>query len=208
MRFIWATLAIVSAHATILDRVAVTVGRQVITESDVIMDLRVAAFLDRQPVDLSGAQKRKAADRLVDQQLILQEAAFSRIPLPAKADAARLIEPVKAEYGADFEAALLRYKITENDVVEHLFAGIRALRYTELRFRPEVQFNDNDLHELYATLVEEWKKKGEQKIPGFEDSREQLEKLLTDQRTTQALDRWLTNQRSETLIVYRDEVFK
>jgi hypothetical protein len=208
MRLVSITLAMVSAHAAILDRVAVTVGRQVITESDVVRDLRVAAFLDHQPLDLSGAQKRKAADRLVDQQLILQEAAFSRIPLPSKPDAAALIEPIKADYGDDFDAALKRYQITENDVIEQLFGGIRAMRYTELRFRPEVQFNDADLHELYATLVEEWKKKGERKIPGFEESREQLEKLLTDQRTTQALDRWLKNQRSETQILYRDEVFK
>ncbi len=208
MRLFWVTLAIVSAQATVLDRVAVTVGRQVITESDVLRDLRVAAFLDRQPVDLSAAQKRKAADRLVDQLLILQEAAFSRIPLPVKADAARLIEPVKANYGSDFAAALKEYRITEDDVVEQLFAGVRALRYTELRFRPEVQFTDNDLHELYATLVAEWKKKGEQKVPGFDESRDQLEKLLTDQRTSQALDKWLTNQRTETQILYRDEVFK
>lgn len=208
MRYFLFIIAIASAQAVILDRVAVSVGRQVITENDVIRDLRVAAFLDRQPVDLSAAEKRKAADRLVDQLLILQEAAFGRIPLPTQADAAHLIDPVKAEYGSDYESALKRYGITENDVVEQLFDGMRALRYTDLRFKPEVQFSDNDVHELYSTMVEEWKKKGEQKIPGFQESREQLEKLLTDQRTAQALDRWLANQRSETPILYRDEVFK
>lgn len=202
------TLAMVSAHAVTLDRIAVTVNRQVITESDVLRDLRVAAFLDRKPVDFSGEQKRKAADRLVDQLLILQEAAFSRIPLPAKADAARLIEPVKTEYGANFDSALREYGISEADVVEHLFDGMRAMRYTELRFQPEVQFSEDDLHEVYSTLVEEWKKKGEQQIPTFESSRDQLEKLITNQRTTQALDRWLGTQRAETQILYRDEVFK
>jgi hypothetical protein len=208
MRYCLLMLGAVAVHAAILDRIAVTVGRQVITESGVVRDLRVAAFLDHKPVDLSGAQKRKAADRLVDQLLILQEAAFSRIPLPARSDAARLIDPVKAEYGSDFDAALQRYGITESDLEDHLFGGMRALRYTELRFRPEVQFSDDDLRELYSTLVEEWKKKGEREIPGFEASREQLEKLLTDQRTSQALDRWLGNQRAETQILYRDEVFK
>ncbi len=208
MRYWLLMFAMVVAQGAILDRIAVTVGRQVITESDVDRDLRVAAFLDRKPVDLSGEQKRKAADRLVDQLLILQEAAFSRVPLPDRADAERLIEPVKKEYGSEFNAALKRDHITETDVVEQLFAGVRALRYTDLRFRPEVQFSDDDLRQLYSTLVEQWKKKGEQKIPTFEASREQLEKLLTDQRTAQALDRWLQNQRTETPILYRDEVFK
>jgi hypothetical protein len=201
-------IAMVAAHAAILDRIAVTVGRQVIAESDVLRDLRVAAFLDRKPVDLSGAQKRKAADRLVDQLLILQDAAFSRIPLPARADAARLVDPVKAEYGSDFDDALKRYGITESDLEDHMFAGMRAMRYTELRFQPEVQFTDDELRELYSTLVTEWKKKGEADIPAFDAIREQVEKLLTDQRTAQALDRWLGTQRAETQILYRDEVFK
>src|SRR5437899_3021245 len=57
-----------------IDRIAVSVGNQVITESELITDLRVTAFLDRRPVDLSSAAKRKSADRLVDQVLILKEA--------------------------------------------------------------------------------------------------------------------------------------
>ena len=45
----------------VLDRIAVTVDRQIIAESDVIRFLRVAAFLDDKPVDLSGPSKRTAA---------------------------------------------------------------------------------------------------------------------------------------------------
>jgi hypothetical protein len=208
MRYFLLILSMVAAHAGILDRIAVTVGRQVITESDVLRDLRVAAFLDHKPVDLSGAQKRKAADRLVDQLLILQDAAFSRIPLPARADAARLVDPVRAEYGNDFDAALKRCGITEGDLEDHMFGGMRAMRYTELRFQPEVQFTDDELRELYFTLAAEWEKKGEADIPEFDAIREQVEKLLTDQRTAQALDRWLGTQRAATQILYRDEVFK
>ena len=36
------------AQAETLDRIAVSVGQEVITESQVILDLRVAAFLDQQ----------------------------------------------------------------------------------------------------------------------------------------------------------------
>ena len=75
-----------SAWGAVLDRIAVTVGRQVITESDVILDLRVDAFLDQKPVDISGDQKRRAADRLVDQMLILTEATLSRVPLATEED--------------------------------------------------------------------------------------------------------------------------
>jgi len=208
MRYFLVAMLALAGFGAILDRVAVTVGRQVITENDVIRDVRVAALLDHKPLDLSGGEKRKAAERLVDQLLILQEASFSRMPLPAKADMAAALGPLKADYGSDYEAALRRYQISEADVVEHLLEGMRAMQYTELRFKPEVQFSDADLHELYSRLVEQWKAKGEKEIPDFNSSRDQLEKLLTDQRMAAALDRWLTQQRLETRIQYRDEVFR
>jgi hypothetical protein len=199
------TLAILMAAAArgeILDRVAVTVGKEVITESDVIRDLRVSAFLDQKPVDLSPAQKRKAADRLVDQLLILQEAAVAHLPLAAAEDAEPLLAQVKAPYAteAGYRAALARYRITEQELADHLLAGLRGLRFTDLRFRPEVQLSEEDLREFYNTLP--------QPAPSFEESRDEVEKLLTGQRVLQALDRWLGMTRTEMQILYREQVFK
>ena len=203
---IWAAVGV---HAAILDRIAVTVGKHVLTESDVIRDLRVAAFIDQRPVDLSGGEKRKAADRQVDQYLILQEAAVSRVPLPTEDSAAAMLQQVKSQYGndTDYRSALARYEIAEDDISSHLLAGIRAMRYTDLRFRPEIQVSDEELRDFYNTLAAEWRQK-DPEVPSFEASRDQVEKLLTDQRTAQALDRWLGTQRNETQILYRDQVFQ
>jgi hypothetical protein len=194
----------------ILDRIAVTVGKQVITESDVLRDMRVSAFLDQKPLDLSGDNKRKAADRLVDQLLILQEAALSRFTLIEPGDEAKLLAPVKLQYGDDqtYRAALAHYGITEADLSKHLLAGLRAMRFTDLRFRPEVQLSADDFLDYYNTLVADWTRENRTPIPTFEASRDQVEKLLTDQRTAQALDRWLGNQRTDTQILYRDVVFQ
>lgn len=197
-------------RAEILDRIAVSVGKQVITERDVLREVRVAAFLDQKPLDFSGEQKRKAADRLVDQLLILEEAGLTRVALVTPEDGARMLAQVKSQYGseADFRAALDRYGITEDDVTNQLISGLRAMRFTDLRFRPEVQLSLDELQDFYKTMVEEARRKNPADVPTFEASREQTEKLLTDQRTTQALDRWLGIRRNETQIVYREQVFK
>lgn len=211
MRIAIPLLLAAAAHGAILDRIAVTVGKQVITESDLIRDLRVSALLDRKPLDLSGEQKRKSADRLVDQMLILQEAAFSRAELASKDDAARMLEEVKsAEYpnDADYRAALARYGVTEPEIIEHLLAGLRAMRFTDLRFRPEVQLSGDDLRDYYETLAAQWRAKDPAHVPSFEASRDQVERLLTDERTAQALDRWLGTQHAETQILYRERVFE
>lgn len=194
-----------------IDRIAVTVGKQVITESDVIRDLRVSALLDQKPLDLSGAEKRKAADRLVDQALILQEATFSRVATASPEDEARMLAQVKAQYQGDSEyrAALGRYRVIESELVNHLMAGLRALRFTELRFRPEVQVSPEEIREFYDKIAEETKSKDPTApVPDFEASQAQMERLLMDQRVAQALDRWLGAQRNDTDIRYREAAFK
>jgi len=199
-----------SGADVILDRIAVTVGKQVITEGEVVRDLRVAAFLDQKPVELSGAEKRKAADRLVDQLLIQQEIVFSRIPLTVEEDAAQMLAQVKSQYGSEseYQAALVRDHLTEADVVEHLLTGVRALRFTDLRFRPEIDISEDDLRDFYNKLSEEGRKRGDTNVPTFEASRDDVEKLVTGQRITLALDRWLGAQRTQTQILYRDQVFR
>jgi hypothetical protein len=194
----------------ILDRIAVTVGKQVITESDVLREIRVSAFLDQKPVDLSGEEKRKAADRLVDQLLILDEASIGGTALAGPEDAQNMLEQVRSQYasGSDYQAALVRYRISESELEAHLLDGLHALRFTDLRFRPEVDFSDDDLRDFYNGLVEGWRKKGVTQIPTFDASRDQVQKLMIDQRVAQALDRWLGAQRTQTRIVYRNQVFQ
>jgi hypothetical protein len=108
----------------------------------------------------------------------------------------------------EYQAALVRDGITEADVAAHLLAGIRALRFTDLRFRPEIDISEDDLRDFYKQLTEEGAKKGEKPPPPFETSRGDVEKLMIAQRISQALDRWLGAQRTQTQILYRDQVFK
>jgi hypothetical protein len=199
-----------ASSGEIIDRIAVTAGKHVITESDVIRDMRIAAFLDQKPVDLSGESKRKAASRLLDQYLILEEATFSHLALPATADGEDLVDQVKSQYASEagYRAALAKYGIGEQEVVAQLVAGLRTSRFTDLRFRPEIQLSDDELHEFYDTLVEKWKQEKREGIPSFEESRSTVERLLTEQRTMQALDRWLGATRTTLRIVYREELFK
>lgn len=209
-RRILIAVLVTALEGEILDRIAVTVGKHVITEGDILLDLRIAAFLDQKAVDVSGDQKRKTADRLIDQYLLLQEASTSRQVLPTAADAHQLLDQVKAQYATETEyrAALAHYGVTEDQLSEHLLNGIRALRFTDLRFRPEVQLTDDDLHDYYDSMAAQWRRANTTQVPTFEASRDQIEKLLTDQRVTQALDRWLGTTRSETQILYKEQVFK
>jgi hypothetical protein len=200
----------VGLTAEILDRIAVSVGSQVITQSEIVTDLRVSAFLDRKPVDLSPESRRADAGRLVDQILILQEAAESHFVLPSESDAASQLAKERAEFPRteEYAAALRSYHIREADLTAHLLAGLRALAFTELRFRPEVQISDQDLRAEYEKRVVEWRKANPAQVPSFEHSRDQLEQLMTGDREMQALDRWLAQTRMQRNVQYHEAAFQ
>ena len=75
-----------AAQTGVVDRVAVVVGNQVITESEVLLEVRLTAFLNAQPLDLSAAQRKAAAERLVDQQLIRNEMQVGGYTVPADSE--------------------------------------------------------------------------------------------------------------------------
>lgn len=211
---IWAALA---GHSETIDRIAVTVGPHVISERDVIQDLRLSAFLDSPPAldnrgaELSPQRKRQAAARLVDQYLVLEDAALTRAPLPSAADVAPMIEPLKARYAGEteFRAALSNAQITEEELNAHLLAGLRMLRYTDTRFRPEVQLTEEALRTIFESVVAQSDRSDSAAPqPTFEESRPKLEKLLTDQQVMRSMDSWLEMTRHDTSIRYREAAFQ
>ena len=199
------TLLAQPAPAEILDRIAVTVGKHVIAESEIVRDLRIAAFIDAKTPDLSGPSKRAAAARLVDQYLVLEDAAQTRAPVPSMAEVDSLAQPFEDRYASqdEYHSALRNARITETELREHLAAGLRMLRYTELRFGPEAQFSEEDLRQFQASLA-----RGGTAIPDLEQDRNELTKLFTDQRVMQALDRWLEETRHTSPVVYREAAFQ
>ena len=95
----------------------------------------------------------------VDRFLILHEAADSHFTLPAKEDAPNLVDMQKPQFGSEeaYRAALAMYQITEADLADHLLSGLKALRFTDLRFRPEIQVTDPELlNERIMQALDMW----------------------------------------------------
>ncbi len=59
-----ASALVASGHADIIDRIAVSVGNQAITASDVEREVRVTAFLNRAPARLAAAAGTPALWRI------------------------------------------------------------------------------------------------------------------------------------------------
>jgi len=138
MRTLLLTVALVSTHAAVLDRVAMVVGNQVFTESEVQDEVRLTQFLNQQPLDLGPDERRAAAERLVDQQLIRTEMQIGGYAQPFPSEAEAMLRNFRQEHYrsiAQFRAALEKYGISEEQLKQHLLWQLTAVRFTDVRFR-------------------------------------------------------------------------
>jgi len=197
------------AHGEIIDRIAISAGNQVITESQIDEELRVTAFLNHEPLDLSLPARKKAAARLIEQALVRREMDLSRYPQPAPADAEMPLQSLRAMYPTDqqYQKDLQTYGLTEDALKRHLLWQLTLLRFVDFRFRPGILVPDADVQAYYEEQRTKWQQQG-QPIPKFDEARDQIDEILTQQRIDQALDRWLTEVQTQVVIDYRDETLR
>src|SRR5947209_5525072 len=99
MKVIWLLVAgCWFLEAEIIDRIAISVGNQVITEGQVGEEIRLTAFLNHEKLDLSIAERKKAAGRLIEQALVKRDLDLSRYPVPTPAEADASLKDVKTSY--------------------------------------------------------------------------------------------------------------
>jgi hypothetical protein len=170
----------------VIDRVAVVVGNQVITESEVILEARLTAFFNRQPLDLSTGQRKAAAERLVDQQLIRNEMQIGGYPMPTESDGDAALRKYRQDNYSSipaFRAFLAKYELTEDEVKRHLLWQAAALRFTDQRFHLTVPAQPSQ-------------------------SADRLNAGVSTNGTEDQMDTWLKQARAGTRIQFKKEAFQ
>jgi len=189
-------------EAGIVDRLAVIVGQQTITQLQLDEEIRVTALLNHGPIMRDVETRRAAADRLVEQLLIRREMEQSRYPLPDEQDVNLYVEQIRRQNGGStgFGKTLSTYELSESTLRQHLESQLVALRFVEYRFRPDAAISDEDIETAYRHKAEDSNTK-----PTLEASREPIRAELTEARTDAALSAWLAERRRQVNIVYLDK---
>jgi hypothetical protein len=200
------------ARAEIIDRIAVSVGTQVITTSDLERQIRVAAFLSGTKPDFSAAAKRAAVEGMIEQKLIRGELESSRYPAPSADETGPLLDKFKQQHfksDEDFRKTLSEYGITEQDLRDELLWQRTMLFFVEDRFRPGVQVTDEDVREYFEKVVAPAARAAQPGTePNLDDYRQRIIDTLTGERSNTELDRWLKEARNRTDIVYHPETLQ
>jgi hypothetical protein len=197
-----------SAASEVIDRIAVTVENSVITESELLRHIRLTALLNGAKPDYSSASKREIADKLIEQTIIRREINTTRYMATNMKKAESLYEEFRARFktAAAYEAALRESSVTDGEVRDAFLWQSTLLEFIDVRFRPGIQVPENEIRDYFETEVKPKAAPGRE--IAFDDVRDDIEEILTEQRVDNALDRWLGQARTQMRIVFKDEVFE
>jgi len=210
IRYLLYIVLLVACRAEIIDRVAVVVGKRVITESEILREVRLTAFLNGAPPDFSPSSRRRTAERLVEQRLIRNEMESNLYPIPAPDAVEQMAKDVQSKFPSPalYQQALQRAGITEEDLNAHLLRQLITLRFIEFRFRPGIQIGEDELNAYFnQRLAPELRKAHPQGEFSLDDYRAQVEQAVIGEIVDKASDTWLKGAREHTRIEFRAAAF-
>jgi hypothetical protein len=199
-----AGLLVCCTNAEVIDRIAVSVGSRVITETDLDREIRITALLNHAPLrpPFGKEERRATAERMVDQALVRNELEASRYPPPTAAETESALAEEKVRFGneAGYRRALAECGVSEDDLKGRLAWQLMLVRFIDARFRPGIQISSGDILKYFNEHM--------QAGLTIDDYRAGIEKTLTSQAADQQVELWLKEARRRTRIQYRDEVFQ
>jgi hypothetical protein len=205
------TSAAALGGAVVIDRIAVIVGKSAIKSSDIERDLRLTEFLNREPVNLGAQARRKAAERLIDQQVIRTELATGSYSRATDADAEALLKRMERDrFGAveaRISAELERYGLSKNELRQQLLWQLTVLRFIQQRFQPGVLVADQDVRTYYDQHLADLKRENPRNS-SFAALEPKIRDLLTGEDVNKDFEDWLSSARERSHIEYHQAAFQ
>lgn len=206
------SLLITAARAEIIDRIAVTLDNQVITASEIALEIRLTAFLNGDSLDFSPDARRKSAARLIEQKLIRKEIQVGRYVSPAPEEVEPMLKEIQAQRfhsTGEYRQALSKYGVSEDELKAHLLWQLTLLRFIDIRFRPGVQVTEAQIQAYFdANRVKLEAPPGTARKLTLDDLRGEIREILTAEGADKQLDEWLAEARKRTRIEFHQEAFQ
>ena len=190
----------------VIDGVVATVNRQPILRSDWDEAVCFEAFMQQKPLNqITEADRTLALQRLIDRQLIKSQMGDVRYMEPSDEKLQQDIAKLRAQIpnGNDdktWKQVLAGFELSEDIVREHLRLEFQVMNFVEVRLRPNVRIQDEDVAAYYQSqLLPDLQKTGGKVVP-LEEVSPRIRELLTQQRMDELLDVWLHNLRQQAEI--------
>jgi len=200
-----AAAAAKSRAADVIDRIVATVNGHVILQSDWDDAVRFEAFVEGRPLDQLSVQDRsRALDRLIDQELLREQAQGAESPQPPADEVKKRIQEIQAQQAVTspsaWQTALARYGFDEKQFEARVAHDLAVLRQVDARLRPSVQIDTQSIESYYHDkFLPKLHQVGSQDVPLAEVSA-RIREILTQEKVNQLFSSWLQSLRAESKI--------
>jgi peptidyl-prolyl cis-trans isomerase SurA len=198
--------ATTAPSGVVLDRVVAVVNGDVILESDIDEERR---FEEIQPFrSVQDSTRAKIIERLVDRELILQQAAL--LPEDQVSDTAldqqlaklrKDIPACKQQYHCDSDEGWAKFLGDHGFTVEEFRSRWRQrmqlLKFIEVRFSNGISVSDDEVKTYYErTMLPEYARR---KVtpPPLDTIKQRIEEVLVQQQVSALLEDWLKSLRAQ-----------
>ena len=203
--FLLFVMGISARAADVIDRIVATVNGHVILESDWDDAVRFEALVEGRTLNQVTEQERgHALDRLIDQELLREQAQGSDTAAPPAEEVHARIREVQKQHAIGeasvWQATLARYGFEAKQFEAFITRDLAMLRQVEARIRPTVQIAPQTIESYYRdTFLPQLHKLGSQDVPLAEVSGK-IREILTQQKVNELFSSWLQTLRSESKI--------
>jgi hypothetical protein len=186
----------------IVDRIVARIEGDIITLSEV----RELGALQQLAGRAAAASEDELLGQLIEQWIVVNDAAAARFPQPAAAEVDREIAALQQHAGTreKFEARLAALGLPAKAVWRLVERELYVERYLDYKFRPTVEIEPEALERYYhETLIPALQARKEP-LPPLEKVSEQIHELLLQQEISRRSAEWLQQTRAQVHVEMLD----
>lgn len=195
-----------AAAGEVIDRIVATVNSHIILQSDWNDALRYEALLSARSLrDFTEEDRRAVLDRLIDQELLVEQMKSALFRRASEVEAAAQVAQTRSLYPEaatddGWKAVLAGFGLTEKELVSHVQQQMDLMRLVDAHLRPTVQIDSKSVEAYYRDqFVPQLKQTGAGEVPLAEASAK-IRELLTEEKVSELMVAWLHSLRSESKV--------
>jgi hypothetical protein len=197
-------LPVAAFAGEVIDGVIATVNRKPVLQSDWDDAVRYEAFMQQKPLRaVTDNDRVSALQRLIDRRLLEIQMSDPNYLAPSRDELRANVAKLRGQIPAakdeqHWRALLASYGFTQRDIEACVRAEMQMMNFIEVRLRPTVHVQPEDVEAYYRSQVLPDMEKAGVKVVTLQEVEPRIRELLIQQRMDELLDAWLHNLRQQT----------
>ncbi len=192
--------------AELIDQIAIVVDKSIIKDSDIARDIRVTQLLNNEFPQINAQERKKTAQKLIDQMLLREEIRTGAYPTATEQEVNsqfKALQNRRFHSPVLLQTSLKKYQLDETQLREQIRWQITVLHFIDARFKPAAIIQDSAVDAYYHQHEDALKSNNPN--ASVDDLKSQAREILAGEETNRLLFSWLEERRKQAKITFLEE---